>query len=96
MDTRPGKTRGAEQQAEAASEDTPREQRTRAINEERWEQSVAADAEQAELAKRPQVKEPTGRETEALPLSARDGRDDEEDGEARGDLPHVDVHRTRR
>lgn len=55
MRTARGTTRGYEQQNDNAREDIPRELRVRGINEERWADSVRADAEQARLATREDV-----------------------------------------
>jgi len=57
MRTARGTTRGYEQQNDNAREDIPRELRVRGINEERWADSVRAEAEQARLAWRVFVRE---------------------------------------
>jgi len=84
MAMRRGWPKDEEQQGQNALEDVPRELRVRGIPEERWEASDRGSAEQDELAKRPEVRNPLEEEVPPLPRSALDARPE---GATQDDLP---------
>ncbi len=84
MDARPGWPHRDEEQEQNAREDVPRELRVRGITEERWDASDRANAEQEELAKRPDVRDPL---QEEVPPQLQSALSTRPKGATQDDLP---------